>query len=144
MPPFLMLIAIAFVVLMVMFGNNPVDKWRAESEKYGKDPLAREINKFNEEKSKKGGEMTKYTPPPGSLTYRLPPEQAQIPARNIFNTPGSENELVRPAPDVPITEWDSPYPSHMLAPKSSLGVSSGGNTIPLKKGGTSLMPGSRQ
>lgn len=139
-----MLILVIFVVIMVAFGNNPVDEWRAEREKYGKDPLAREINKFNEEKSKKGGGGVKYTPPPGSQTYRLPADQAQIPARNVFNTPGGEDGLVRPAPEAPISEWNNPNPAHMRTPTAGLGTSPANNTIPLKKGGTSLMPGSRQ
>lgn len=140
MPPFLMLLAVAFVVLMVMFGNNPMDKWRAEQEKYGKDPLTRDIKKFNEERAKKGGGgMTQYKPPPGATTFRLPPNQAQIPAPNPFNTPDAD-KLVRPAPEIPMSQWDSPYPKHMLAPPPGAPISQQ-NNMPPATGGTSLMPG---
>lgn len=142
MPPFLMLIAVGFVVLLVMFGHNPMDKVRAEREKYGKDPLAREINKFNEERSKKASGMTKYTPPPGATTYRLPPNQAQILPQKGFNAAGGE-ELVRPAPDVPMSDWDNPYPAHMMAPRPGFG-DTGGNNVILpnnESGATSLVPG---
>lgn len=137
-----MLIAIVFVVLLVMFGNNPVDRWRAEREKYGSDPLAREINKFNEEQSKKGTVSRQYKPPPGSLTYRLPPDQAQIPASNPFTIPGDEEHMVHPAPDVPIEEWSSPYPQYMLAPRNGTDNALGNNTP--RNSGTSLMPGSQK
>lgn len=145
MPPFLMLLGVAFVVLMVMFGNNPVEKWKAEQQKYGKDPLAREINKMNDEKNKKG-KIEKYRPPPGATTYRLPPNQAQLMPSNPFTMPG-EDELVHPAPDVPMSEWDSPYPSHMLSPNSNSNYNINPNiegstpVLPNKNRGTSLLPG---
>ncbi|MDX2073955.1 MAG: hypothetical protein SFX19_06285 [Alphaproteobacteria bacterium] len=136
MPPFLMLIGIVFVVLMVMFGNNPVDRWRAEREKYGKDPLARQINKFNENRGKNGN-AEKYTPPPGSTIYRLPPSEAQITAGNPLD-PRDGEKLVRPAPDVPVDQWDSPYPAYMLAPSLT---NPNNIVVPPANGGTSLMPG---
>ena len=138
MPPFLMLLAVAFVVIMVMFGNNPVDKWRAEQEKYGRDPLAREINKFNDERSKKGGTVNKYTPPPGSTTYRLPPDQAQLLPRPLTSPDGEQ--MVRPAPDVPPDQWSNPYPSYMMAPRDP-GAAVGNAVVYPQGGGTSLMPG---
>ncbi len=154
MPPLLMLIGIAFVVLMVMFGNNPLDQWRIEEEKYGKDPLERQINKFNEERMKKGTGtvVTKYKPPPGSTVYYLPPDQAPIPPRNLFNTPNmGEDELVHPAPDVPIDQWNNPYPSYMYAPRGDAGSNTGytppgsGTAVGRAPGtGTSLVPGSPQ
>lgn len=120
MPPILMLIAIVFVVGMVMFGNNPMDKWKAEAEKYGKDPLARQINKFNEERAKGGTVMTPYTPPPGATLYRLPPDQAQLPsAMNPYKLPGQEEKSIRPAPDIPMSQWGSQYPAYMLSPSQS-------------------------
>lgn len=141
MPPMLMLIAVIFVLLMVAFGNNPVDQWRAEREKYGNDPIARQINKFNEENAKKG--MTKYTPPEGSTTYRLPPDQAQIPPANLFDKSRDAGELVRPAPDVPVSEWNNQYPSYMMAPNTGLSAP-GNNIVPPREGGTSLVPGGRR
>jgi hypothetical protein len=143
MPPFLMLIAIVFVVIMVVFGHNPLDEWRAEQEKYGRDPLVREINKFNEEKSKKGGMVNKYKPPPGATVYRLPPNQMQIAPRNLTNSTDSE-QMVRPAPDVPITQWGSSYPAYMLPPKPGTDPTQENGAVFPRGGATSLMPGARQ
>ncbi len=149
MPPFLMLLAVAFVVLMVMFGNNPMDKIRAEREKYGRDPLARDIKKFNEERGKKSM-GTAYKPPPGATLYRLPPNQAQLrPSQNV-TMPGEET-LVRPAPDIPIDQWEDPTPSYLTSPVGTGIGNAGMNTgitprgdnvvMPRKGSGTSLMPG---
>jgi hypothetical protein len=144
MPPFLMLIAAAFVVIMVMMGKNPVDKWRADAEKYGRDPLAREINKFNEEQAQKGAKINRYKPPPGATTYRLPPEESQLIARDPFRMPGVEPEPVRPAPDIPMEEWGSRYPSYMIqrGTDNNLAPQQNEVVLPPRGGGTSLVPGS--
>ena len=122
MPPFLMLIGVAFVLLMVVFGNNPVDQWKEDARKYGKEPLARDIKKFNEEREKEGA--VAYRPPPGSTLYRIP--QASVPrSRNAYRLPGEE-DVVHPAPEIPISEWDNPYPSYMYVPPGdTTGVSKG-------------------
>ena len=133
-----MLIAVAFVVLMVMFGNNPMDEWRAEQEKYGKDPLVREINKFND-KQRSSVSSGGYKPPPGSYTYSLPYNSAPV-SSNPFAITGKD-EVFHPAAEVPIEQWDSPYPSYMVAPDNNSGAAA--KPIYPKKGGTSLMPGSR-
>lgn len=141
MPPFLMLICVIFAVLMVMFGNNPVEKWEAERLKYGKDPLAREINKFNEEREKKSGFSASegYKPPPGATLYKLPPSQAQLrpyKAPVVPGMTGGEAPSVKPAPDIPMSEWGSAaYPGYMYAP----GTQQGG--LPRLQGGTSIVPG---
>jgi len=136
-----MLLAVAFVVLMVMFGNNPVDEWRAEQLKYGKDPFVREINKFNEEKSQ-SGTTDPYKPPPGATLYRLPPGEGVIPKEKPYSVPGHE-EAVRPAPDIPISQWDSPYPNHMIAPNTGYNSGMQNNVILPETGGTSIVPGGR-
>jgi hypothetical protein len=144
MPPFLMLIGVAFVVIMVMMGENPIEKMREEQKKYGRDPLAREINKLNEKRAKKGTGMVQYKPPPGSLTMRVPPEEAQLhPAPRRILQPGEE-EMVVPAPDIPIEQWGSQYPSYMYAPQqggSSMGGTLGPGTVRSPRGGTSIVPG---
>lgn len=74
MPPFLMMILVAFAVLMVVFGHNPLAEWRAEQAKYGKDPLVRQINKYNEKSTKNGPVVMtgKYKPPSGSTVVQQP------------------------------------------------------------------------
>jgi len=140
MPPFLMLIAVVFVVIMVMMGNNPMDKIRAEQQKYGKDPLAREINKFNEEKMKKGASgSTQYKPPPGSTVYRLPQSEALVPTNQYRRTVDGEEEPITPPPDIPIEQWGSQYPSYMYAPSNGGALPDGSIRSP--RGGTSFTPG---
>lgn len=145
MPPFLMLIFVAFAVIMVMFGSNPLDEWKEEQRKYGKDPLAREINKFNEEQSKKS-KVQKYVPPPGATVYKVPAAQAQIQRDNPYTIKGEEDKAVRPAPDVPMQYWGSQYAPHMLSPGQQ---QSGFRNLPNhmipdrnvnSDGGTSLVP----
>lgn len=119
MPPIFMLLIVIFAVVMVMFGNNPMERMRKEQEKYGKDPLAREIYKFNERQEKGAGSGGKYQPPEGATVYRLPQSEI-IPNRKQDTYTGVGGEkLVRPAPEVPMEQWGSPYPSYMLAPKNS-------------------------
>lgn len=143
MPPFLMLIAIVFVVLLVMFGNNPMDKWKAEQEKYGKDPMARQINKFNEERSK-SATASRYVPPPGATVYRLPPDQVQIRSSldNPYRLPNGEEKMIRPAPDIPVTQWSSQYPSYMLSPSQNANSAMPNrDMLPREAPRTSLLPG---
>lgn len=143
MPPILMLIGIAFVVIMVMMGHNPLDEIRAEREKYGRDPLAREINKFNEKNAKKNTD-TRYRPPQGASVIQLPPEEAQIPVRKLSKAMEGEDEpLITPAPDIPIEQWGKQaYPNYMYAPQGGAGSPIPPNSIGSPRGGTSLMPGS--
>lgn len=114
MPPILMLVMVIAVVLLVAMGKNPLDQLRAEQEKYGKDPLTREINKFNEEKTKKnmktmGGEL-KYTPPEGAKVYRLPPSQVIRPVNNNPMAVGLERAPPAPPPEIPMSDWGkTPY-----------------------------------
>ena len=145
MPPFLMLIMVAFAVIMVMFGNNPIDQWKAEAAKYGRDPLARDIKKFNEEREKDGSGK-QYKAPPGATLYRLPPNEGQLKPYNPMALPGEE-VMIRPAPDVPLTQWDKQYPAYMMAPNNNAsGLATGmrpngENVVQPRAGGTSLMPG---
>ena len=133
-----MLLIVVFTVIMVMMGDSPMDKWRKEQEKYGKDPLAREINKFNEEQGKHASGSGKYTPPPGATVYRLPQSEAVIvPSHKLSSSPGEE-DLVRPAPDIPPEQWDSGYPAHMMAPQQG---TKNEVMAPGKNSGTSLIPG---
>lgn len=113
-----MLVIVVFAVLMVMFGSNPVEKLRQEQEKYGRDPLAREINKFNE-KQEKGevGAANQYVPPAGATVYRLPASEAVLQPKKQVQTGLDGDDRVRPAPDVPIEQWGSQYPSYMMAPR---------------------------
>ena len=118
MPPVFMLIIVVFAVLMVMFGNNPLEKLRQEQEKYGRDPLAREINKFIEKQEKgEAGSGNKYVPPAGSTVYRLPASEAVLQPKKNVQTGLDGDERVRPAPDIPVEQWGSQYPSYMMAPR---------------------------
>ena len=158
MPPFLMLIIVAFALLMVVFGNDPLKEMKAEREKYGRDPLAREIKKFVEEREK-GGAPAQYKPPAGATVFRLPPNQAQLRPAQKMLLPGEE-DVVRPAPEQPVEEWGSDLPSYMMSPRGMEGIAQptiGGaalptNTAPVADPGnvvrprsaTSIVPGASQ
>jgi hypothetical protein len=122
-----------------------MDQWREDAEKYGKDPVAREINRYND-KDAQGGmgmgtsmEMGKYKPPAGSLVYSLPSDQAVItPHQELMMRPDGDTR-VRPAPDVPMEQWGSGYPSYMVAPAP--GGQQGNAYDRPTTGGTSLLPG---
>lgn len=123
MPPIFMLIAVALVVLLVAFGNNPLDKIREENAKYGTDPLVREINKYNEEnKTISSGTgvygVDNYSPPEGAKLYRLPPSQVIMPPPAF--TTGSKGGAL-PAPEIPFENWGKDnYPAYMMAPKTDI------------------------
>lgn len=136
MPPILMIFLVVFTVVLIMIGESPIDKWKREQEKYGKDPLAREINKFNEKTEKGNSGESKYQPPPGATVYRLPPNEILLQPGRELSSPLNGDNLVRPAPDIPFEQWGSGYPSYMMAPKSGAQ-----NEVMTPNNSTSLVPG---
>ena len=122
-----MLIGIVCIVLLVMFGHNPVDQWKAEQEKYGRDPLVREINKYNEKAEKTPQNTQKYVPPAGATLYRLPPGQVYRPkpAGPTYTQGLPSNAPVTPPQEIPATQPGAAanktgsYPSYMVTPKDN-------------------------
>lgn len=122
MPPILLIAIVIFAALMLMLGDSPVDKWRKEQEKYGKDPMERAINRYNEEHADKMQGMN-YKPPKGAQVSKLPADQAYVGTRKTKTLPGMVEQEVVPPTEMPaLKKGETPsgivggslYPNHMM------------------------------
>lgn len=121
-PIFLMIIVIVAAALVFM-SPNEYEKMMQEQAKYGKDPLIREINMYNEKREE--GWMPdlgtdEYVPPKGAKVYRLPPSMVveEEKSKSLFSKEGGE---ALPPPEIPMDEWGKDKGSSALksAPRTA-------------------------
>ena len=133
---FIMIIIVALVVAMVMFGKNPVKEMQKQAiemrKKYGSDPLTQETNMYIERKRKESG-VSSLPSAPANTKVAPPDDGTPEPDDGVLIKNRPNNDLLQPA-----TRNDGYYP-----PIVGSGVGAGGNaaTQPSAEGGQKLRSG---